>query len=175
MTDNEASVTLNTEQRLYVIPSTYAQGKVSGYSCLGYDVLERRGNAYAAWLASRIVTAGRRPVYLATDAALGAWRGTTPSTLGRYGAYSALVNAVIAVCRATGQQCDADLTPPLRGLEGHRVEVVDTFPGAKPRRFIVSKSTGWIPCHLELAKRNSSGGMAAWHEYASVRDLGKVR
>lgn len=39
------------------------------------------------------------------------------------------------------------LNHQLEGLEGHRVEAV-TFHG-EVKRFVVGKSTGWLPCHLE--------------------------
>lgn len=65
------------------------------------------------------------------------------------------------------------LTPQLVGLEGWRVEVEDV--GGVKRRFIVGRSTGWWPCHLEIARRNSSGGTAAPPSYANVRRLYKVR
>lgn len=68
---------------------------------------------------------------------------------------------------------DAGLSPQLRGLEGWRVEVETTY--GETRRFIVGRSTGWVPCHLEIARANSSGGMPAEKHYKSVRRLYKVR
>jgi hypothetical protein len=65
------------------------------------------------------------------------------------------------------------LTPQLKGLEGHRVEA--TTGSGETRRFIVGKSTGWAPIHLEIKKSNSFGGGPASKSYASVRSLGKVR
>lgn len=65
------------------------------------------------------------------------------------------------------------LSPQLTGLEGYRVEVVDTH--GEKRRFIVSRSTGWVPCHIELNNRRSLGGMAADRHYQSVRPLYRVR
>jgi hypothetical protein len=59
------------------------------------------------------------------------------------------------------------LTPQLCGLAGKRVEVVTTY--GETRRFIVGRSTGWRPCHLEIKTRRSSGGNAAEKTYASVR------
>jgi hypothetical protein len=61
------------------------------------------------------------------------------------------------------------LTPQLVGLEGYRVEVVTDYD--ETRRFIVGKSTGWKPIHLEIARRNSSGGGPADRRYKSVRTL----
>jgi hypothetical protein len=69
---------------------------------------------------------------------------------------------------------DSGLTKQLIGLEGWRVEVVSVMTGEK-RRFIVGRSTGWVPCHIELSRRTSHGGVGASHEYASVRKLYKVR
>ena len=63
-----------------------------------------------------------------------------------------------ALHQETGKRCNADLTPQLVGLEGKRVEVVDRH--GETRRFWVGKSTGWFPVHLEIARRDSSGGAA---------------
>jgi hypothetical protein len=59
------------------------------------------------------------------------------------------------------------LTPQLIGLEGARVEVVDTY-GAR-RRFWVRRSTGWRPCHIEAATTRSLGGLPADNAYRSAR------
>lgn len=64
------------------------------------------------------------------------------------------------------------LTPQLIGLEGWRVAV--TTKHGEAYRFIVGKSTGWRPCHLEIRTVRSTGGMAASKEYASVRKIEKV-
>lgn len=64
---------------------------------------------------------------------------------------------------------NSGLTSQLVGLEGYRVEVV-TIYGEK-RRFIVGKSTGWKPCHLEVKRRNSLGGSAAESTYRSITIL----
>lgn len=68
---------------------------------------------------------------------------------------------------------DAGLSPQLTGLEGWRVEVVTDYD--ETRRFIVGKSTGWIPCHLEISRRNALGGGSAEKHYKSVRRLYKAR
>jgi hypothetical protein len=60
----------------------------------------------------------------------------------------------------------AGLTPELVALEGCRVEVIDNY--GERRRFWVGRSTGWRPCHLEIARRNSSGGGSACKAYRSV-------
>ncbi len=61
------------------------------------------------------------------------------------------------------------LTPQLVGMEGWRVEV-ETHYGDK-RRFIVGRSTGWRPCHIEISRRSAFGGPSADQEYKSVRKL----
>lgn len=65
------------------------------------------------------------------------------------------------------------LSPQLTGLEGWRVEVETTY--GEKRRFIVGRSSGWRPCHIEISRRTSSGGPAAEREYKFVRQLYKVR
>lgn len=69
---------------------------------------------------------------------------------------------------------NSGLSPQLIGLEGWRVEVEDEYENRK-RRFIVGKSTGWRPCHIELLTRVSPGGTSALPEYKSVRKIEKIR
>jgi hypothetical protein len=59
------------------------------------------------------------------------------------------------------------LHAPFIGLEGCRVEVSERS-GYK-RRFIIGRSTGWKPCHLEIARRNSSGGGALYVDFDSFK------
>lgn len=68
---------------------------------------------------------------------------------------------------------DTGLSPQLIGLEGWRVEVVDA--DGCTRRFIVGRSNGWQPCHIELKLRSSRGGHGAEREYRSMRKLYKVK
>lgn len=66
------------------------------------------------------------------------------------------------------QQVDkSGLTQQLCGYEGARVEVVTSY--GETRRFWVGKSTGWKPCHLEVATVRSMGGISAERDYKSVR------
>lgn len=70
---------------------------------------------------------------------------------------------------------NSSLTPQLISLEGWRVEVIDK-DGDKPRRFIVGRSNGWQPCHLELRNnRRSIAGSPAAKSYYSVKELEKVK
>lgn len=132
-------VSVNAEQELYVIPCG------NGYSCLGFDVLITRYNAIAAWLRKE----GLQQTDLPPDA-----RGSMRA----YTAYRTLLDRAGAYCQRNRLRCPAELTPQLTGLEGKRVEVVNRH--GERRRFIVGKSTGWLPIHLEIARRNSSGGPA---------------
>lgn len=68
---------------------------------------------------------------------------------------------------------NADLIPQLKGFEGYRVEVIDDYN--EKRRFIVGKSTGWKPCHLEIKTRRSMCGYPADKHYKSVQIIEKVR
>jgi hypothetical protein len=61
------------------------------------------------------------------------------------------------------------LSTQLIGKEGWRVEVVTDYD--EKRRFIVGKSTGWKPIHLEVSNRRSLGGGGAEKHYKSVRTL----
>jgi len=63
----------------------------------------------------------------------------------------------------------SELTPQLTGLEGWRVEVITDYD--EKRRFIVGKSTGWKPIHLEVSRRSALGGGGAEKHYKSVRKL----
>lgn len=115
-----------------------------GVSCLGFEYAASKAAAVADWLASEGVplesTAGE------------------PGTLESFAYYQAAMRAGAAHNRDTGRRCPAELVPALIGLEGKRVEVVDCY--GETRRFIVGKSTGWLPCHLEIKSRASTGGGA---------------
>lgn len=139
----KSEVSLNDEQGLYVI-------KIStGYSCHGYDVVYRLATGIAKWLGKDIVIEG-------------------PGTLAAYEQYTQLCAEGFEYNRKTLKRCEIELVPELKGLEGKRVEVVDNY--GETRRFIVGRSTGWMPCHLEISRRNSSGGPAVMGSpFKSVR------
>lgn len=162
MTDTtERKVTVNAEQERYVISHD------NGYSCYGFDnaldEIER--------VVIELVGRGALPAsYLDNElTAVKAQRGT----LAAYDTLMNLREQLQKVCDEQGERAVAGLTPQLMGLEDHRVEVVTTY--GETRRFIVGRSTGWMPCHLEIARRDSSGGIGAEREYKSVTDLGRVR
>jgi len=84
-----------------------------------------------------------------------------------YGYYTDLQEIARKKNAETGWRSSAWLNPSLIGLEGHRVEVSD---GGKPYRFNVGKSTGFMPCHLQIHSSRSLSGMAvSYKPFKSVR------
>lgn len=141
---------INSEQRLYVIECG------SGYTCLGFDVAEQRLQDVLAWLPNDM-----RPNAPASDR-------IPTGTQKHYAYYRRVMDAGAEYAAKTKTRCPALLTPELIGLEGKRVEV--TTPTGDKSRFYVGKSTGWLPIHLEIKRRNSSGGGGAYvPKGASVR------
>jgi hypothetical protein len=125
-------VTANKEQKLYVIPCGD-----DGFTCLGFQVCLDR----------------------ATALALEMWQPVPPAkkgTIKLYNEYRKLVAIAAGKNRDTGWRSKTELHPQLIGLEEHRVEVEDQ--DGEVYRFLVGKSTGWIPCHLQLCNVRSSGG-----------------
>jgi hypothetical protein len=144
-------VTINTANESYAIPEG------SGTSSLGFDVLLERIKRYAADLGLDVDQANME-------------RGS----MAAYQYYQSLVKALRHRFLSKSQRCNVDLTPQLIGLEGMRVEVVDCYDTTK--RFWVGKSDGFIPIHLEIAKRNSSGGIGViGTPFKSVRVLEEHR
>lgn len=136
-------VTTNKEQELYVIPCG------TGYSCLGFDVLIKRRNALANELGRTDLTKEKR------------------GTLKAYVEYMKLLNIGEKKHHDTGWRSASELKAELIGLEGKRVEI--TNERGEKRRFIVGKSTGWIPCHLEIPRRDSTGGVAVYGEIQTIK------
>jgi hypothetical protein len=147
------SVTVNPEQKLFVIPCG------DGFTCLGFDVLERR----AIGLGRELVNLG--------------WKCPMPAVYGtveRYAQYAAMVDWARNHNSKTGWRSASNLTPQLIGLEHSKVEVVHRFGSGAPEkvRFIVGKSCGFIPCHIMLKSKRSSGGESVClGEIISVRKL----
>ena len=136
-------ITINKKQRLYVIPYDYGMRK--GYTCLDFDKAFEKGTAIVKWLFSRGVE-----IQFPKLESVGKIRG--------YHEYDATVAAAKRYYDKTRLKCPVELSSQLIGLEGKRIEVIDAY--GEKRRFYVGKSTGWIPCHLEIARVDSSGGLA---------------
>lgn len=137
---------VNKEQRLYVMPCG------SGYTCYGFDVLDRKARALTAELLQR-------------GESVTPW-SERKGTIEAFNAYNRLLELSESVYKQTGRRFTYELTPQLIGLEGRQVEVITTY--GETRRFWVGRSTGWCPCHLEIARSNSHDGPAAEAEYKSV-------
>jgi hypothetical protein len=134
----------------------------AGYTTLGWDVAEKRARAVADWI---LETGGDCSAYGA------GYTFPVKGTGAGYMEYAQLMEhgrQLSELLKTEGKpwQCPAELTPQLTGKEGQRVEVTDCF--GQTRRFIVGKSTGWMPCHLEISRRNSSGGHAVTGPFKSV-------
>jgi hypothetical protein len=127
-------ITVNKKQKLYVIPESHG-----GYSCLGFIVCRKRDAALRAELGMEAPKGG-------------------VGTIKAYNSYQEAVEVASKKNAETGWRSQSELTPQLVGLEGKRVEVVNAW--GERSRFIVGKSCGFIPIHLEIKQRNSSGGGA---------------
>lgn len=139
------NITLNKEQALYVIPC----GGV--YTCLGFQNAFDKTKAIAEHYGLKRLQPNE------------ALKGTEQG----YSQYVTAIEYARAEHARTGLKCTVELSPQLIGLEGRRVEVVDVY--GEKRRFKVGKSTGFIPCHIELANERSSCGISADKEYKSVK------
>ena len=137
---NKQKVTLNKEHALYVIHCG------DGYSCLGFDVLEQQYIALDTELKTVSVYTPEKP----------ARRGT----LRRYAQYRKLSANALTHYNVTGHKLQCFLTPELIGNEGHRVQVTHQYPGGaiETARFIVGRSTGHLPIHLAIPRRDSNSG-----------------
>jgi hypothetical protein len=140
------STTQTTEPQVSIgghYPETYTIKTASGYSCLGFDVLEQRYiRLHAELLANGLKSLNEFPEE----------RGT----IARYHQYQRLMSHARSLHDQTGYRFKCELVPQLIGLEGKRVELI--YPNGEKTRFIVGKSTGWIPIHLEIKTKRSSGG-----------------
>ena len=140
-------IRINHEQRLFILPVNGG-----GYTCLGFDVCEERIRGLATEM--NVQTESHR-------------KGSRAA----YSAYMKLVELARTRNEATGWRSQSELTSEFIGLEGKRVEVVDRW--RQKRRFYVGKSTGFIPVHLEIARRDSTGGPAVMG--APFRSLTVIR
>lgn len=136
---------IDAAQRLYVLSCG------AGFTCLGFDVAEARRVAALRWL--------KLPVPHEP-------KGTPQA----FAAYAEAMAKGAAHHAATGKRCDHELTLELVGREGKRVEM--RAPGQAPHRFYVGRSSGWMPVHLEIARRDSSGGESVYMpDGATIRTI----
>ena len=123
-------IKINKEQGLYVLKCG------TGFTCLGFDVCDQRTKAICNELKLRFPNKRK-------------------GTKTHYETYIKMVQHVANLHKAIGFRSKSQLNPKLIGLEGKRIEC--NLHGVKTR-FIVGKSTGFIPCHLEIKTSRSSGG-----------------
>lgn len=136
-------LSINKESQMYTFEES------SGFSCMGFQV------------------AFDRVQRLADELDMPSLKTNRIGTIQVISRYIELIKLARKRYDETGRRADCDLSPQLIGKEGRRVEVVTTYN--EIRRFWVGCSTGFIPCHLEISKSNSSGGPAAEYEYKSVK------
>lgn len=144
------TLTLNKDQKLYVIRAG------NSYTCLGFEVCLKRVTALNTELGNIIKYVAR----------IGSKR--------LYYQYTHLTSQAAVKHKATGWKSQSELIPEFIGREGWRVQIVDKY--GETRRFIIGKSTGFIPCHLEILKSNSSGGASVTgYPFKSVNFIERVR
>lgn len=124
---------INSAQKLYVLNAG------SGYTCLGFEVCATRTRKLIAELKSDIKEL------------------PAAGSLDLFYLYNFLTEYVKELNQKTGFRSQTELNPKLVGYEGKRIEAI--LYGEKTR-FIVGRSTGWIPAHLEIKTRRSHGGPA---------------
>jgi hypothetical protein len=125
-------VKINKEQKLYVIPCG------NGYSCYGFEVLKNKLNKLAKEYNREDLSVKR----------LG--------TIKTYNNYLKVIKIAEKRFKTENYRSKSELIPEFIGKEGKRVEVITIY--GKKQRYIIGKSSGFIPCHLEIKQRNSSGG-----------------
>lgn len=135
---------IDEEHQLYYIKE--GEG-VTGY---GFDNLDRTARRVENWIETETDSSEER-----VSARLWLDRMPEVGTIQHFEHCNAIMNMGSEFNRRTGKRCNADLVPVLVGLEGKRVECL--YFGERIR-FIVGKSTGWMPVHLRIAKRTSTGG-----------------
>lgn len=128
-----ANIRINKEQKLYVIPVH------EGFTTLGFKRAETLRKRMLKWVDG-------------TD--IPARAGTAEAWL----AYQLAKMKAQAKHQETGEKCPAELTPKLIGKEGKRVEIYDKDDTFK-RSFTVSRSAGWLPCHIEMEVRHADPEM----------------
>lgn len=138
---------INTEQRVYVMPAG------DGFSCYGFDVLDRKARAVAAWISREGFQPRINDIYDFKRVA--GFNPGEPGTAEHFAACAAMMERGRQFAAQTGKRCPAELVPALIGLEGKRVECEHY---GERVRFYVGKSTGWMPGHLMIKTRRSTGG-----------------
>ena len=130
----EKLIKINKEEKLYVLSTN---GKY--FSCLGFEVVMKRVKALSEEMNEK-------------------FKVKIPGTKKAYKELCRLTEIARRKNKLTGWRSQTELYKPFIGQEGRRVKVEYTW--GEKERFIIGKSTGWIPCHLTIKKSNSIGGAA---------------
>lgn len=149
-TKMKTNIKANKEQQLYIIPS----GK-NGFTCLGFDACLNRTKKLAEEIGIPV-------------------KKVRKGSISAYNEYLRIIDAARERNEKTGWRSKSELIPEFIGKEGQRVEVVTSW--GETTRFYIGKSTGFIPCHLEIKKSNSLGGASVCgYPFQSIKFLDKKR
>ena len=122
---------INKDQGVYVLKCG------DGFSCLGFEVVKRKAERLALELGETV-----NAKYLGTKKMLRE--------------YYRLVEIARTKNEETNWRSQSELYKPFIGHEGRRVEVVYNWD--EKERFNIGRSTGFIPCHIAVKQKNSTGG-----------------
>jgi len=140
------NVKINKKQKLYVIPCG------GGFSCYGFEVLKNKLNRLAMEYKREDLSVKRS------------------GTIKAYNNYFKIVKIAEKRYKTESYRSKSELIPEFIGNEGRKVEVITSYN--EKERYIIGKSTGFIPCHLEIKKRNSSGGSSVCgYPFKSIKFL----
>ena len=134
-------IKVNNEQQLFVIKCG------EGFSCLGFDVCQKRTIS----LKSELDRMTAKPLTAVPK---------DKTSIEAYDYYQHLITIARDIHEEHGIQFTSELEPVFIGKEGRRVKVTDCYDDT--RTFTIGKSTGFIPCHIELKRRNSRGGCSVF-------------
>ena len=151
-------VSIDRENRLYsfLLPN-------GGWSCLGFDVVEKRSQRLADWLR-------KQGVYVLTP------ESGTPGTHYAYTIYEERVEMARQLWIDRNIKCDIDLDIRLARYYESKERIEILYEGEAPERCYVGKSLGWMPCYILLkTKRSISGGSFYSNGVQSIRGLGIYR
>ncbi len=153
---------IDEAQRLYVLH----EGR--GFSCLGFDVIDRRARAMAEEVIKRGEgTIENMRVWLALLDDTANYAKGTPE----HYAVCANIYDYAQINASVFGQLSCGLHPALVGYEGKRITCL---LNGERKRFNVGRSTGWVPCHLAVHNRRSRGGDAIDPTYM-IEDVQEVR
>jgi hypothetical protein len=129
---NDQLIKIDKEQKLYILSA----GK-NHISCLGFEVVMKRVKALAEEMSEKFYA-------------------KRLGTKKMYKELSRLTEIARRKNIRTGWRSQSELYKPFIYNEGRRVEV--EYNWGEKERFIIGKSTGWIPCHIMLKRIDSHGG-----------------